>query len=65
MARQSGDPEVTDANTRAELEAANADRVADSIAEASGMRDERQMDKPSPDSSADTLRDSLAMFPLK
>lgn len=60
MARQSGDAEVTDPNTRAELEAANADRIADSIARATEMNAHNQTGKTTGDSVADTLRDSLS-----
>ncbi len=64
LARQSGDGQITDPNTAAELEAANADRIADSIA------DRNQTDtlesggtarvlRPQRDSSRDSLRDPL------
>ena len=61
MARQSGDAEVTDPNTRAELDAANADRVADSIAQASGTSADKETGKTGRDSAADTLSDSLRL----
>lgn len=59
VARQSGDPEVTDPNTRAELEAAKADRIADSIAQSNDATVDTVLQRPRRDSSADTLRDSL------
>jgi hypothetical protein len=58
MARQSGDAEVTDPNTRAELEAANADRAADSIAESNSASVDTLVRKSGGDSAADTLSDS-------
>lgn len=57
LARQSGDSEVTDPNTVAELRAANADRIADSISEARDSAESRQ-DRSSRDSSPDSLQDT-------
>jgi hypothetical protein len=50
LARQSGDSEITDANTAAELAAANAARLADSLSDSAGFRR---------DSARDSLRDTL------
>lgn len=60
IARQSGDAEVTDPDTRAELEAANADRVSDSIAESNHTMVDSLVRTPSRDSAADTLGASLS-----
>lgn len=60
VARQSGDAEVTDPNTRAELDAANADRVADSIAESNNATVDTLIGKAGRDTTADTLSDSLS-----
>ncbi|MBA3645094.1 MAG: hypothetical protein H0W63_02840 [Gemmatimonadaceae bacterium] len=57
ISRQSGDAEVTDPNTRAELESANADRIADSVANADTAGGEIRMRKSGGDSAADSLRD--------
>lgn len=58
VARQSGDAEVTDPNTRAELEAANANRVADSIAQSNSATVDSLVRIHGGDSAADTLEDS-------
>lgn len=65
LARQSGDTAITDPNTAAELEAANADRIADSIADRNptdtlGSGGTARVLRPQRDSSRDSLRDPLS-----
>ncbi len=61
VSRQSGDAEVTDPNTRAELEAANADRIKDSVANSDAADGEMRSRKAGHDSTANSLRDSLSV----
>jgi hypothetical protein len=65
IGRQSGDPEVTDPNARAELAAAKADRIADSIAASNNAIVDSVTRKSGGDSGADTLRDSLSVRPRR
>jgi hypothetical protein len=60
LARQSGDSEITDPNTAAELQAANADRVADSVSVARDSVDRAGRGLPRRDSARDSSRDSLS-----
>jgi hypothetical protein len=64
LARQSGDSQITDPNTAEELAAANADRIADSIAAAADSAmgiDKNPREGRSPrDSARDTTIDSLS-----
>ena len=60
ISRQSGDSAVTDPNTRAELAAANADRIADSTANADTAGTDFKIPKSAGDSVSDSLSDSLS-----
>jgi hypothetical protein len=55
LARQSGDSEITDPNTASELEAANADRVADSLSDAKDSLDQSGEARIRRDSARDSL----------
>lgn len=59
LARQSGDSEITDSNTVAELAAANASRLADSLSRARDSLDETGDAKGHRDSSPDSLPNPL------
>jgi hypothetical protein len=60
LARQSGDSEITDANTAAELAAANADRLADSLSRARDSLAQSRDPGMHRDSSRDSLSDSVS-----
>lgn len=59
LARQSGDSEITDPRTAAELASARADSIAQAADSVSRSMDERAGARRSRDSLRDTLRDSL------